>query len=135
MTDRTCGTCAWWDEMESHPGVGQCRYVAPTRVDDEAPWPLTGPADWCRHHATTRGWGEEQPKPVNDNDTSARDMRDVACFEAGVKSAKAEIARLKARCQNAREIIQNSAQKPGSVIADMTYRHWVETWMEASDDA
>ena len=137
MTDRTCGTCAWWrknrDGYQTELSKGKGR-TAVSCCEYDNHFRLTDAEQCCRHHATTRGWGEEKPKPVNDNDTSPRDERDVACFEAGVKSAGAEIAHLKARCQNARDFVDFVKQFAGTTTEITQEYGWrARAWLEADD--
>lgn len=63
MTKRICHTCAWWEQDELATGV--CRFNAPTTHLEEAPWPMTGPMDWCRHWSRTTGW--ESSIPYNED--------------------------------------------------------------------
>lgn len=63
MSTRLCENCAWWDEIEVYRQTprryGHCRYNAPS-IASQNIWPRTGENDWCRQHAVTRGWVEDE---------------------------------------------------------------------------
>ena len=69
-TDRTCGTCAWFDDrdkiecidgiwVQGQPGGAPLNYIGPGRCMWDPIAVPKEPNDWCRHHATTRGWDEQ----------------------------------------------------------------------------
>lgn len=135
MTDRTCGgadgtkACAWWDCHNRPNAIGTCRYNAPTLVpdDDNGPlygWPKTFETHWCRHHATTRGWGEER-------------RADIAAADEALLDVQHEQDRLKARCQEARNAITcllESYNPEASENFVAQAQSIGQRWLEGSDD-
>lgn len=62
MTQPTCENCRWWNELWPkgiEPG-GECRRMAPVRVETQTAWPETMRRNWCGEHQPKA----EQPMPA-----------------------------------------------------------------------
>ena len=125
MTDRTCGTCAWWmlNRLEAQPG------------DVDLSWPCEWAPDCpekkaeqsCRYHATTRAWEEV---PLGPAQYISKLEKEIARLKDLNRQLHDEVSSLKARCQDAREIL-SFIPFYSNEFAEWGNR--VHAWLEVSD--
>ena len=111
MTGRTCETCAWWRTNRDGwlmGGRSLCEWdnLGVHRAPDAC----------CRHHATSRGWdeAEEREKPATS-------------VQPELLGLQFEVAHLKTRCHEARELLRHPITDDG---------YWIKRskeWLEVSD--
>ncbi len=58
MSNETCETCKFWQEIENRK-VGDCRKYSPkkvpTKTGSPSQWPMTSPTSWCGEYETQKG--------------------------------------------------------------------------------